>query len=222
MYAVFLLGMLIIPSLLPAALNSFQGKSLFAEININTDISLVFASLILIYAYLIYFGRSYVGVALQKLQTKTKFLPTLSATIIGLLFALMIYAIMLVVPPPEGFAKAGLNKYLSGTNYSLTLAIVCAVIIAPIMEEYIFRGYIFDGLRQKYSLGFTFVSTSLLFVFPHMLEYFEYWPAAVMLFGLGIILAYFSERYESLAPCIALHASYNLSLVFFSLAMNSP
>jgi len=48
MYAVFLLGMLIIPSLLPAALNSFQGKSLFAEININTDISLVFASLILI------------------------------------------------------------------------------------------------------------------------------------------------------------------------------
>jgi len=158
---------------------------------------------------------------IRKIKSQTKFLPIASAFIIGMLFAFLIYAIMLLIPPPEGFAKAGLNRYLIGSNYSLAVAAFCAVIIAPIMEEYIFRGYIFDGLRHKNSLAFTFIITSLLFVLPHMFEYFAYWPAAIMLFGLGIILAYFRENYVSLAPCITLHASYNLSLVFFSLAMNS-
>ncbi len=221
LYAVFLLAMLLIPSLMIAAWNTFQGNWAFDSIPTSIEITVLLIGLIMIYAYLTYYSRDYLVTALQQARKYTRAAPIISATLIGALFALLIWLMMLQFPPPPSFTEAGMNLYLSDSSYSRVLAIICVVLIAPLMEEYIFRGYIFDGLRHKSSMTFTFVTTSVLFVLPHMLEYYEYWPAAIMLFSLGILLAYFRERYQSLVPCIALHASYNLSLVFVSLALNS-
>lgn len=221
MYAVFLLGMTLVPLLLWTGWNTFDGQWAFDDISVSNEATQTLLAMLLVYGYIFYFSRDYLHYAYDRMRKHVKFLPLLYAVIIGVLFAILVQFILAWLPPPPDFAKSGANRFLHGNEYSRFIGILLIVIVAPIVEEYVFRGYIFDGIRQKRSLGFTFAITAALFTLPHMIAYSDYLPSAVILFILGLLLAYFRERFESLLPAIVLHATYNLCLVLFSLAMNS-
>jgi len=110
-----------------------------------------------------------------------------------------------------------MNQFLATPGYPQYVAFFCIILMAPLIEEYVFRGYIYNGIRHKKPALFTIVVTSILFVLPHMAVYYMYWPAAILLFGLAVLLALFRERYKSLVPAVLLHFGYNLILVLFTL-----
>lgn len=97
-------------------------------------------------------------------------------------------------------------------------AVVFAVSVA-VLEEVIFRGGIQGGLlrREVFKLKLLGLSranwlTSSLFALLHV------WQHAALLvpgyFAVSLVLGYFRERYKGITVPVALHAWYNLVLLF--------
>lgn len=81
------------------------------------------------------------------------------------------------------------------------------VVVAPIVEEVVFRGFVFNALRSRFSVAAAAVLSGLLFgvvhIFGSPVEFLV--PLAL----LGTILALILWKTRSLYPCIALHALNN-------------
>jgi membrane protease YdiL (CAAX protease family) len=86
------------------------------------------------------------------------------------------------------------------------------VILPPIAEEIMFRGYLFTSFRQKFRLRYAIILTSLLFGLAH-LQFGSgaplLWVAALDTFTLSCVLCVLRERSGSLWPGIILHALKN-------------
>jgi membrane protease YdiL (CAAX protease family) len=82
--------------------------------------------------------------------------------------------------------------------------LVAGVIVAPVVEEIFFRGFVFAGLRKRYHWRKAAVISSILFGLVH-LE-----PAALIpIFILGYVFAYLYYRSNSIVPGILMHISTN-------------
>ncbi|MEA3350418.1 MAG: type II CAAX endopeptidase family protein [Chloroflexota bacterium] len=81
---------------------------------------------------------------------------------------------------------------------------IAGVVIAPVVEEIIFRGFIFAGLRGRYGWKKAALISSALFALIHIQ------PLAVIpIFILGLIFAYLYQRSGSIWPAIIMHMSTN-------------
>lgn len=101
----------------------------------------------------------------------------------------------------------------------LTLAFVSLVLLPPLVEETLFRGFLFQGLRTKMRFVTATVITSALFAVPHMFESSGgglLWIGGLDTFVLSVVLCNLRERTGSLWPGIGLHALKN-ALAFASL-----
>lgn len=115
-------------------------------------------------------------------------------------------------------------------NYTFTFnpsqwfpLLIAAVILTPIQtssEELFFRGYLIQGLscitKNKYLL---IIITSLLFMFPHLLNP-EVKRGAVLMamyyFSFGALAAFLTLKDNRLELALGVHAANNLSLVFIN------
>jgi membrane protease YdiL (CAAX protease family) len=88
--------------------------------------------------------------------------------------------------------------------------IVSAVILAPPVEELVFRGVLLGGLTQVWSLRAAAVVSAITFWAMHAPEWLRYWPAAVAIGLMTIIVTVLRLRTRALGPCIAAHSAYNL------------
>jgi membrane protease YdiL (CAAX protease family) len=86
--------------------------------------------------------------------------------------------------------------------------ILAGAVLAPIVEEFLFRGLLYRYLRKKRSRAFAIVLTAALFAIAHLV------PTLIpSLFVFGIFLAWVVERYGSLYPAMALHSLNNLTSI---------
>jgi len=84
------------------------------------------------------------------------------------------------------------------------------ILAAPLVEEFVFRGLIFQGLRRSAGPALAILGSAALFAFVHS-------PIAVIpVFGLGIAAAISFETSGVLWAAIVTHAIYNTCLLFFS------
>jgi membrane protease YdiL (CAAX protease family) len=94
----------------------------------------------------------------------------------------------------------------------LIFVFLSLVILPPIAEEIIFRGYIFLGFRKHIRFITSVIITSLVFSVAH-LEFGSgnplNWAAAIDTFTLSCILAYSVERSRSLWPAMIAHGLKN-------------
>jgi membrane protease YdiL (CAAX protease family) len=79
------------------------------------------------------------------------------------------------------------------------------VIVAPVVEELIFRGVIMHGLMRNYSAAKAIFYSGLLFALFHMNPW--QFPAT---FVLGVILGWIMLKTRNIGLCIAGHAINNL------------
>ena len=92
-----------------------------------------------------------------------------------------------------------------------------AVLVAPIVEEVVFRGLVYRYLRQRTNVAAAAIVSGALFAAVHV--YLVVLPA---LFVFGVALALVTERFGSIVPAIALHATKNaLALVALYVALNA-
>lgn len=81
---------------------------------------------------------------------------------------------------------------------------ILLVLVVPLAEEFIFRGYLFGLLRRELPFWLVAILTSVLFALAH-----GQWNVAVDTFILGIALSYLREKTGSIWTGVALHALKN-------------
>lgn len=102
-------------------------------------------------------------------------------------------------------------KNLVGTADRL-LAFSALVIMAPIGEEVLFRGYLYSGLRSQWQFFPAMALTSLLFGAAHLGSgnvNSLLWGAALTTFVLSIVLSYLRERTGALYAGMIVHGLNN-------------
>jgi len=91
---------------------------------------------------------------------------------------------------------------------------IAIVIIAPFIEELLFRGYLFDQIRKKASPMVAILSTALLFALVHFSI-----ATMIPIFIMGVIMGVLRERTGSIIPSLLFHSLNNLfALVILSIA----
>ena len=90
-------------------------------------------------------------------------------------------------------------------NASIGIQVLSTVVIAPIVEELIFRGLVFSKIRRISNVKIAAVLSALLFGIYH-----GNWIQAPYAFLMGLAAAYVYEKYKNILAPILLHASANL------------
>jgi len=99
-----------------------------------------------------------------------------------------------------------------GPEY-LILTFISLVILPPIAEELMFRGFLLANLRKIMPLFFAAIVTSILFALPHLFEGGKsglLWIAAIETFVLSLYLVFLRLKTNRIYASIFLHASNNL------------
>lgn len=119
-----------------------------------------------------------------------------------------------VLPPPGWFLE--LFNRLFESDFGIWGGIIRVIVIAPVVEEMIFRGVIFSGFRRNYSPFWAIFLSALLFALFH-LNPWQLGPT----FLLGLLLGYVRQKTGSLLASVVTHALHN-AMIFFTVYFNAP
>jgi membrane protease YdiL (CAAX protease family) len=101
------------------------------------------------------------------------------------------------------------ERMFSDLTGSGIASVAGVVLVAPFVEEFLFRGIILRGLLRAHSPGRAILMSSLLFGAAH-LNLYQFVGAAFM----GLLLGWIYLRFRSVLPCVLLHAMYNAAILF--------
>jgi uncharacterized protein len=107
------------------------------------------------------------------------------------------------LPAPNWFMELFNNIFES--DYGWTGAFIKVVVVAPVVEELIFRGVIMQGFMRNYPKILAILFSALLFALFHLNPW--QFPAT---FILGLLLGWLMVRTHSILLCILTHALNNL------------
>jgi len=102
----------------------------------------------------------------------------------------------------------------------LACLIFFGIIVAPIMEEIIFRGFLVPALKSYFGIRYAIFISAAVFAAVHMDMF-----AFLQIFILGVLLGYLYEKTQSLAASIVVHILHNsltlALLMYFKFFMDS-
>ena len=105
------------------------------------------------------------------------------------------------------------NLPLTTDKYIFALEALSIVVIAPFVEEFLFRGFLNNLLRGKVNTFIRMSIVSILFAAIHFPTYIHNWIQFIAYLILSIVLFLVYERRRSLFDAILLHSLYNGLLV---------
>lgn len=183
--------------LLQAALSSGWYEALVCLLN-------VFCALATLIPFRLYARRR--GVRLQLAPGKLRVGRV--CALVAMAMGVNVAAGLLNVPVELLFNSRGYSTYLEvslGSSAASRVVLwVYAILIAPCVEETVFRGWLLSGLK-RYGERFAVISAAVLFALMHgNLSQF------LSALCIGLLLGYIYVKSGSLSLCIAVHAGNNL------------
>ena len=124
---------------------------------------------------------------------------------------LILFAILTFATGINGDSESANASRAVQASLGLWPSILVTVIIAPIIEEVLFRGILFKKLLEKHSLVFSVVIGGLIFAVMHLNPI-----QAIAVLPMGMYLCVMYRQLGSIIPGIFLHASWNLLVVFIT------
>ncbi|HSB09730.1 MAG TPA: type II CAAX endopeptidase family protein [Blastocatellia bacterium] len=88
-----------------------------------------------------------------------------------------------------------------------------ATFTAPLVEETVYRGILFSGLRRYLGFAATVFLVTVMFTGVHVLQYWGAWVSIAGLTMLSLTLTIVRARTRSVLPCVLIHTLNN---AFFS------
>lgn len=111
---------------------------------------------------------------------------------------------------PEQSQQIGFNS--ASGFLQLSMVFIALVVLPPIVEEVLMRGFLYEGLKRGYRQLSAALMTSVIFAAAH-LQFGSraplLWVAAIDTFVLSLVLISLKEKTGSLAAPIILHALKN-------------
>ncbi len=103
------------------------------------------------------------------------------------------------------------------SGFGLAIMIFLALFIAPLSEEFLFRGILLGGLNRSFGIWWGIIVSNLLFIILHFSEAIYFWPA---FFGIGFLSAmatWLRLTQKAIGPAVAVHFGYNLFIMGLAL-----
>lgn len=205
-----------------------QGMSRLVAINwLETSITAQFAyvvvteiaSILLLYSYLHIRSIKFSALGFSRLPNLKDFGFSLVA--LGLYFPTTIAAISftkVLMPDLNIDQKQQIGFEQINSRPDLLMTLIGLVILPPIVEEIIARGFLYPGLKKQFPKWLAIIITSLLFALAH-LQFASgqplLWTAAIDTFILSIFLCQLKDITGSLWSSIGLHMLKNSTAFIF-------
>jgi hypothetical protein len=106
------------------------------------------------------------------------------------------------------------------TRGALILLTVFGVLVAPFIEETIFRGFLYPVVGRSYGAAAAVVITGLIFGAYHAPQLWGGWPQIALIMIVGIVLTWARARQKSVLASFLIHISYN-SAIFVVLVIST-
>ncbi|HEY6290464.1 MAG TPA: type II CAAX endopeptidase family protein [Terriglobia bacterium] len=135
--------------------------------------------------------------------------PAVKLLFCGVLLAIVVAAGSALLPDRRDFP---LEKLFSSPSAAYALG-GFAVLVAPFMEELIFRGVLFAFCERLAGLRWAVVVTALLFAALHYPDYQGAWTHLGMILVVGVVFSVARAVTGSLAPSFLLHTAYNATFM---------
>lgn len=185
----------------------------------SDSVSSILNIIFMLFLQLAFFGV--LAVYLKKTRVSLTFAPA-RMSVSGCLIALLVAGVTLCcfILPAQWFAwgleKLGYN-FSGGVSFDTPLEIVLGslvtVIIAPIVEELVFRGALLGSLVRRMNAVSSVLLSGLCFSLMHMNP-----EQTVYQFFLGCVCAYLTLCARTVTPAILTHGASNLIALLLSFA----
>jgi hypothetical protein len=126
----------------------------------------------------------------------------------GVALALMVDFASSLVPVPKSLP---IYKLFGSTASAYALA-GYGILVAPVIEELFFRGFLFPVLARRSGLSAAVVLTSLAFMLIHTSQLAGAWAPLLILFFVGVAFTSARAWSGSVAVPYLMHLGYNLTL----------
>lgn len=170
----------------------------------NRDLSFLLGysiPLILVCLVMIMFQRHESGVGFRSLFGKFKIsiVPYLLLFVLG--YGYFGDFLSNLIPMPKSMEELFMN------SFQLTiLGFISVCVMAPVLEEVLFRGILMRSFLQNYSPRKAILWSAIFFAIIHL----NPWQG-IPAFGLGLFMAWLFYKTGSLLPCILVHFMNNLA-----------
>ena len=134
----------------------------------------------------------------------------------GVGLAIAVTALANVIPMPE--EPSPLEELLANASQYLPLFMVFGVLIAPAVEEVVFRGFVYGVIERAHGVKAAVTVTAAVFAAPHSAQYGGRWQVLLILFLVGIALGVARARTGSSRVTTFIHAAYNATFMAALLA----
>lgn len=131
------------------------------------------------------------------------------AVLTALLLILLVIWVERLYPPDLARLTGPMERLAHTSGFAYFLFAVSVVLVAPPLEEFVFRGVAFAAVACSFGTSAAVVLTTLAFVALHYADKIHYWPGFLLVGTLGLAAAGLRLRYQSLWPGIVLHCGYN-------------
>jgi membrane protease YdiL (CAAX protease family) len=214
--ALFFVGQLVAGLLIGAWFVAFDGSTLGPEELTIAPVALLLAAvggqLIGLFASLLFLRLRRVGLAAVVGATRPVGRLLLVGTAVGagmlVVTSLVVAGLMRLTGSEQPAEQLILDELLRG-GASTVLAVIAAVVLAPIAEELLFRGLLFRALLQRRSVHTAALISGVIFAIVHIDVAVSQPLALVGLTLVGVVLAHAYQRSGSLLVPIAGHAAFN-------------
>lgn len=119
----------------------------------------------------------------------------------------------------EKKAKLPIESFFQDRRSALLL-MAMGILIAPLVEETIFRGYLYPVLARSFGIGWAVLVTGALFGLLHAPQLWGGWGQIFLLILVGIVFTYVRALSRTVVASYLLHLSYN-SFLFAAFAIST-
>ncbi|MHC4847742.1 MAG: CPBP family glutamic-type intramembrane protease [Planctomycetota bacterium] len=127
----------------------------------------------------------------------------------------------LTILPPDDAPIDLLTELGSSSPFGFGVWMVLAVGIAPFFEEYLFRGVMLYGFRQRWGWTVSTILVTALFVSVHISSD-TYWPGLPFIAIGAVVGAWLRIRTGSIYPAVVEHLCHNLFMGIWIYLDESP
>ena len=135
----------------------------------------------------------------------------------GVVYVLLFSKGLMYFFPPDQFAAPHPAEVINSASLSGKILFSLGVVaIAPVGEEFLFRGVLYGGLAQswnKWAAGLV-VSVAFICIHPGAIES-GYWLTHLALYIFTFLLILVRETTGTLFGSVMMHSGYNFGVVFF-------
>lgn len=171
-------------------------------------VQLIYYALLFLLLYAMVSGRRrlpfWSSLALHRLRPAY----ILPAVVTGCLLAILVQFSSLLFPPPEPLPI----DRLFNTRAAAWLIIASSLLAAPLLEELVFRGYIYTLLERLWGMAPAVLLSGLLFGSIHFSQLYPGYFQMLLLCVVGIVFSLARARTGTVLASILLHFGYNATI----------